>query len=79
MEPAQRPWVGLTDEEISASSKGHMTRNGFARTIEAKLRQKNAAAQPSVPDAIHPNDFSESPEYIQGWNDCRAEMLRGKP
>jgi hypothetical protein len=37
----EREWVGLTDEEISASSKGHMTRNGFARTIEAKLKEKN--------------------------------------
>jgi hypothetical protein len=33
------------------------------------------AAQPAVPDAI--TDRSESPEYIQGWNDCRAEMLKG--
>jgi hypothetical protein len=33
------------------------------------------AAQPAVPDAI--TDRSEHPEYIQGWNDCRAEMLRG--
>ena len=24
----------LTDEQISAASKGHMTRNGFARAIE---------------------------------------------
>jgi hypothetical protein len=29
----------------------------------------------AVPDAI--TDRSESPEYIQGWNDCRAEMLKG--
>jgi hypothetical protein len=41
-EVAQRTWVGLTDEEISASSKGHMTRNGFARAIEAKLKAKNS-------------------------------------
>jgi hypothetical protein len=33
------------------------------------------AAQPVVPDAI--TDRSESPEYIQGWNDCRAEVLKG--
>ncbi len=39
--PAQRQWVGLTDEEISASSKGHITRNGFARAVEAKLKEKN--------------------------------------
>ena len=31
----------LTDEEISAASKGHMTRNGFARAIEAKLMERN--------------------------------------
>jgi hypothetical protein len=75
MLPAQRQWVGLTDEEISASSKGHMTRNGFARTIEAKLREKNAAAQPVVPDAFGTRE-GEHPEYIQGWNDCRAETLK---
>jgi hypothetical protein len=33
------------------------------------------AAQLAVFDAI--TDRSESPEYIQGWNDCRAEMLKG--
>jgi hypothetical protein len=32
-------------------------------------------AQPAVPDSIHHTDLSESLEYIQGWNDCRAEML----
>jgi hypothetical protein len=32
-------------------------------------------AQPAVPDAIHHTDMSESLEYIQGWNDCRAAML----
>ena len=31
-------------------------------------------AQPAVPDAI--TDNSESPDYIQGWNDCRAETNR---
>jgi hypothetical protein len=31
----------LTNEQISAASKGHMTRNGFARAIEAKLKEKN--------------------------------------
>tara|TARA_R110002126_G_scaffold97996_1_gene227958 strand:- start:466 stop:654 length:189 start_codon:yes stop_codon:yes gene_type:complete len=37
-----RPWVGLTDEDISALSKGHMTRNSFARNIEQALKEKNA-------------------------------------
>jgi hypothetical protein len=37
----QSTWVGLTDEEISELSKGHMTRNGFARNLESKLKEKN--------------------------------------
>ena len=37
----EREWVGLTDDEISASSKGHITRIGFARVVEAKLKEKN--------------------------------------
>ena len=32
-------------------------------------------AQPTVPDLIHHTDTSETLEYIQGWNDCRALML----
>jgi hypothetical protein len=32
-------------------------------------------AQPAVPDALNPKD--ESPAYAAGWNDCRAEMLKG--
>jgi hypothetical protein len=35
------------------------------------------AAQPAIPDAIHHTDLSEHPQYIEGWNDCRAEMLKG--
>jgi hypothetical protein len=35
-----------------------------------------AATQPAVPDAIGPNE-DELPAYAAGWNDCRAEMLRG--
>jgi hypothetical protein len=32
------------------------------------------AAQPAVPDAFGTRE-GEHPQYIQGWNDCRAEML----
>ena len=32
-------------------------------------------AQPAVPDALSPKD--ENPAYAAGWNDCRAEMLKG--
>jgi hypothetical protein len=31
---------------------------------------------PSVPDALF-RHAPEHPQYIQGWNDCRAEMLKG--
>ena len=32
-------------------------------------------AQPAVPDVLTTAD-GEHPEYVSGWNDCRAEMLR---
>ena len=38
---AKNQWVSISDEEISASSKGHMTRNSFARAIEQRLKDKN--------------------------------------
>jgi hypothetical protein len=31
---------------------------------------------PAVPDAIGPHE-DELPAYAAGWNDCRAEMLKG--
>ena len=31
---------------------------------------------PVVPDAIGPHE-DELPAYAAGWNDCRAEMLKG--
>jgi hypothetical protein len=45
--------------------------NHYKQTKEAITAIKQALA--AVPDAI--TDNSESPEYIQGWNDCRALML----
>ena len=34
------------------------------------------AAQPAVPDAFGTRE-GEHPKYIEGWNDCRAEMMKG--
>ena len=39
--PPKREWVGLTDEEISVTSKGHIVRSTYARAIEAALKEKN--------------------------------------
>jgi hypothetical protein len=33
-------------------------------------------AQPAVPDALF-RHAPEHPQYVEGWNDCRAEMLKG--
>ena len=43
-QPAQRTWVGLTDEEITdiwAEASPYYHEDDFARAIEAKLRSKN--------------------------------------
>jgi hypothetical protein len=50
--------------------------NTAIEMIDAILNT-HPAAQPAVPDAIHHTDTSETLEYIEGWNDCRAKMLRG--
>jgi len=71
--PAQRTWVGLTVEEKNEITWGK-TIYEILVLFEAKLKEKNATAQPAVPDAIGPNE-DELPSYAAGWNDCRALML----
>jgi hypothetical protein len=39
--PAQRTWVGLTDNEIALIHADYPHPQGFARAIEAKLKEKN--------------------------------------
>jgi hypothetical protein len=83
-EAAQRQWVGLTAGEMleALTSADPETRrlpigfSRFAQAIEAKLREKNAASSPTIPDAMTRADC-EGPEYTSGWNDCRAEILKG--
>jgi hypothetical protein len=82
---AQRQWVGLTDEEVYPLANEHLHHQiesyevsgiyNLAQAIEAKLKEKNAATQPSVPDAMTSADIQESIEYVAGWNECRQAML----
>jgi hypothetical protein len=75
---AQRQWVGLTDDEILTMSQYDLEYAALIGKVERKLKEKNAAAQPAVPDAIGPND-DELPAYAAGWNDCRQatrEMMK---
>jgi len=41
---------------------------------ESRREVAQLKAQPAVPDAFGTRE-GEHPQYIQGWNDCRAEML----
>jgi hypothetical protein len=72
--------VGLTDEELSNliedANVCDLNDRGFIKAIETKLKEKNAASSPTIPDALTRAD-GEGPEYTSGWNDCRAEMLKG--
>jgi hypothetical protein len=85
---AKRPWIGLTHGEyieaekaiwdvVSMDDTEKKANREFYRAIEAKLKQKNAAAQPAVPDAMTSADIQEHIEYVAGWNDCRQAMMKG--
>jgi len=39
--PPQRTWIGLTDDEIALINADYPHPQGFARAIEAKLKEKN--------------------------------------
>jgi hypothetical protein len=75
--PVQEPVVffrcngcGHAYEQVHPTSCDCMEAGGFDR-----VEYFTTPPAPAVPDAI--TDDSESPEYRTGWNDCRAEMLKG--
>ena len=51
-----------------------------APTVQEPVRwsdyEPDGRRYPAVPDAFGTRE-GEHPQYIQGWNDCRAEMLKG--
>jgi hypothetical protein len=62
------------ETDSCGSGAGCLYKVAMIENLESEV-ERLKAAQPAVPDAI--TDRSEHPEYIQGWNDCRAEMLKG--
>jgi hypothetical protein len=47
----------------------------YAAAAELRRLSEALAAQPAVPDAFGTRE-GEHPQYVQGWNDCRAETLK---
>jgi hypothetical protein len=64
----------LYDKKMQEGKHGHYE-TMFHCVHQAIARVTPPAAQPAVPDAFGTRE-GEHPQYIQGWNDCRAEMLR---
>jgi len=56
----KKPWVGLTDEDISEIVRGTHNTGSFIRVIEAKLKEKNT---PAFPYSV---DNGEIVKYVTG-------------
>jgi hypothetical protein len=72
-EPVQQPFCFFyveNGEEYFAPKGAYVPDNA------QPLYTTPPAAQPAVPDAFGTRE-GEHPQYVQGWNDCRAEMLKG--
>jgi hypothetical protein len=57
----------------------NLLRVGVNKHVARELAEhiyRHGIAQPAVSDALF-RHAPEHPQYIEGWNDCRAEMLKG--
>jgi hypothetical protein len=73
--PAQPAPVQEPETDSCGSGAGCLYKVAMIENLESEV-ERLKAAQPAVPDAFGTRE-GEHPQYIQGWNDCRAEMLKG--
>jgi hypothetical protein len=78
--PVQEPvaWRVKVETKLRDGSvdSGYQLRNERLSAYDEPLYTTPPTAQPAVPDALF-RHAPEHPQYIEGWNDCRAEMMKG--
>jgi hypothetical protein len=76
--PVQEPVQATMKLESSGPGHGPAPNQKLSvRHVSLIDAGKTPPAQPAVPDAMTSADIQEHIEYVAGWNDCRAEMLKG--
>jgi hypothetical protein len=75
---AQGEDMNTEDEEFNRIEReATMRLNAVAAALKdhaENLRSLQIMARPYIPDALTASD-GETPEYMAGWNDCRATLL----
>jgi hypothetical protein len=64
----------LYDKKMCEGKHGHY--ETMFHCVHQAIKRVTPPAQPAVPDAFGTRE-GEHPQYIEGWNDCRAEMMKG--